>query len=377
MKKTLLIGFGSEIGSMLLYLNKPYKDNFFIDTVITNKITSSAFQPIESLKARLVLLNPDLINEVYILDENNILIRNKKIKIIWADIKKFNFGSLKKYKFFASIIATSKKDISNKELIVKLKKISKFVFGVAESKNYSSYYHNLNKSCHHFSNTFLDLKERYFALGSCQSTGWTAQVKAFLDCMDNNRIRQFEIISNQLEIVHPDTPTGRLGTKSIDPRMQDPRDNFRPSFSQAKITMNKIFPNAKNISSISLRTLTLPPGFQITRFFFKYKSKNKLKKKDIINSLKKTEKNNKDVIKLSDLSLGSKAFEKIESSAVILTHDDYLTYIDDFISLKNEKISMLLMLSYIHNTRGYSRYVINSIKEFGNTKKKYFFNYDS
>ena len=34
----------------------------------------------------------------------------------------------------------------------------------------------------------------------------------------------------ELDIVHPDTPTGRLGTKSIDPRDQDPRKQFSTKF---------------------------------------------------------------------------------------------------------------------------------------------------
>ena len=85
--------------------------------------------------------------------------------------------------------------------------------------------------------------------------------------MNENKIKDFEILSNQLEIVHPDTPTGRLGTKNIDPRMQDARDNLRPSFSQATITMNKIFQMQKNLNTISLRTLTMPPGFQICKNF--------------------------------------------------------------------------------------------------------------
>ena len=31
MKNILLIGFGSEIGSMLIYLNNPKKDNCYLD----------------------------------------------------------------------------------------------------------------------------------------------------------------------------------------------------------------------------------------------------------------------------------------------------------------------------------------------------------
>ena len=39
-KKVLLVGCGSEIGSMLLSMNQQLKDKFIIDTVLTNKISN-------------------------------------------------------------------------------------------------------------------------------------------------------------------------------------------------------------------------------------------------------------------------------------------------------------------------------------------------
>ena len=62
MKKILLVGLGAEIGSMLLSLNNPKKDNLLIDTVITRPITSSKnYTPLESLYARLVLNDPSIL----------------------------------------------------------------------------------------------------------------------------------------------------------------------------------------------------------------------------------------------------------------------------------------------------------------------------
>jgi hypothetical protein len=58
-KKILLAGLGAEIGSMLLSLNNPGKDNLFIDTVITRPIlTGKNYTQLESLYARLVLNDP-------------------------------------------------------------------------------------------------------------------------------------------------------------------------------------------------------------------------------------------------------------------------------------------------------------------------------
>ena len=43
----------------------------------------------------------------------------------------------------------------------------------------------------------------------------------------------------ELDIVHPDTAQGRLGTKSLNPREQDARNNLRPGFSQVEKSMKK------------------------------------------------------------------------------------------------------------------------------------------
>ena len=144
-KKVILIGFGSEIGSMLLFMNNPAKDKFIIDTVITNKIVNSSYSPIESLRARVIMANPSIFNKVKIINQNCLSINNKKIKIIWGNLNTLDLKSFKNKKFFAAIIATSKKDISNLKTIKKIQTISKYVFGVAESKIIPSYYNNISK----------------------------------------------------------------------------------------------------------------------------------------------------------------------------------------------------------------------------------------
>ena len=55
MKNILLIGFGSEIGSMLIYLNDPKKDKIYINTVITRLIDATVEESLNSLKARLII----------------------------------------------------------------------------------------------------------------------------------------------------------------------------------------------------------------------------------------------------------------------------------------------------------------------------------
>ena len=171
----------------------------------------------------------------------------------------------------------------------------------------------------------------------------------------------------ELDIVHPDTPQGRLGTKSMNPREQDARNNFRPGFSQVEKSMKKIFKNAHVKNTISLRTLISPPGYQIARFYINYSLKdNKIITKDYFKkNIIKFCKKNKFKIQYTESSLGSRAFEKVESSSILLLNDKYFHFNNNFLN-KNEKDTKVLQIvfqSYVHNTRGYCRSVIETIKE--------------
>ena len=171
----------------------------------------------------------------------------------------------------------------------------------------------------------------------------------------------------ELDIVHPDTPQGKLGTKSINPRDQDARNNLRPGFSQVEKSMKKIFKSAHVKNTISLRTLTSPPGYQISRFYITYSSTRKKNiskeyfKKSIIEFCKK----NRFIIQYTEGTLGSRAFEKLETSAVILLNDKYFHFNNNFLKINSKKDQLLQIVfqSYVHNTRGYCRSVIEAIKE--------------
>ena len=56
LKKILLVGCGSEIGSMLVNMNNASKDGFVIDTVLTKKIDKG--NSLKSIYARMIILNP-------------------------------------------------------------------------------------------------------------------------------------------------------------------------------------------------------------------------------------------------------------------------------------------------------------------------------
>ena len=383
-KKILLVGCGSEIGSMLLSMNDFKKDGFVIDTVLTNFAQNSKKNVSDSMDAvfaRLILSNPQIFDKANLNYKNQIIkIKNRKIKFYFGDIKNFKLSKIKK-KFDATIIATSKKHISNKNLMKKFLKISKYVFGVAESKNLPSIYPNLlnvQTKIYGKKPKFIeDFKDKIFALGSCQSNGWQAQLRGLIGSFDNSNLKSFKMVGTELDIIHPDTPQGRLGTKSDKPRDQDARNNFRPSFSQAKISMNKIFPKIHKVHTVSLRTLITPPGYQIARFNFKYELKNskRINQDTLINKLRAFSEKSPDILRISKGTLGSKAYEMLETAAVILADKEYIYYKEDpyFLNTSQNRVNNLcqvIMQAYVHNTRGYCRSVLNCLKSIIKNPKK-------
>jgi hypothetical protein len=263
-------------------------------------------------------------------------------------------------------------------------KCSNYVFGVAESKTLPSIYPNLiGINLKHFQKKPKNInsgKNKIFALGSCQSNGWQAQLRALFEVLNKLNLNNIKVLGTELDIVHPDTPQGRLGTKSIKPREQDARNNLRPSFSQANISMKKIFPLAHTINTISLRTLTSPPGYQISRFYLQVDEKKSFKnlKEIFVTEMKKFSKKNPYVFQISETSLGSKAFEMTETGAVILIDKEYFKILKNpfkfSITKTNNTFYEIIMQSYVHNTRGYCRSVIETIKNISLKKKTFYWN---
>jgi hypothetical protein len=371
MKKVLLIGCGSEIGASLLSLSEPEIDGFSISDIITSEISSDPKHPqltgLDSLITRIIIANPNMLDSVKA-DYNNdiIIVKGKKINIHWGDATIIDLNKIKQ-KFDVAILATSKEHISNPEIITRFLNVSKYVIGVAEGPKIPSLYVNLIG----IDNIFLDsLPEpagdnRCFVIGSCQTNGWQAQLRPLLELSKD--FANFEVCGLEVDIIHPDTPTGRLGTKSISARNQDPRNNLRPSFSQIEMAMDYLFPFSNNVNTISLRTLIHPPGYQISRFFFKYQTRSgkRLTRDTVLNSYKKTAKNYPDMVRMGDLPFGSRGYENCESAAVILASKNFFRFFDDpFKSKKNneDSVSELIIQSYVHNVRGYCRSVINAIK---------------
>ena len=74
---------------------------------------------------------------------------------------------------------------------------------------------------------------------------------------------------------------------------------------------------------------------------------------------------------MTDLPLGSKAFEMTESASVVLTDKKYFTFRDKILSIQNNKnLSEVILQAYVHNTRGYCKSVIFGLDQFLTSKNK-------
>ena len=126
--KTLLVGLGSEIGSTLINMTSSKKDTIQITGVITNEIfKNDPRKNFESLIARIVLNEPEMINRVSFNEKDSSLIINKnKIRIFWGNVKKIDLNRIKT-KFDTTIIATSKDHINDKNFMKKFLKVEKMV----------------------------------------------------------------------------------------------------------------------------------------------------------------------------------------------------------------------------------------------------------
>ena len=374
MKHALLIGVGAEIGASLLALNDPTLSGFHISAAVNHMPDSYADDlnttALESMLARLIFAQPHLANDFAIHPKQNAIdIRGFSTKFYWGKAETIDLSIFRK-QYDLCIVATSKTHINDLDFMGRISKISKFTVGVSEASNLPSLYPNLqNLQSEWLPNKPVPLgNERIFSLGSCQSNGWQAQLRAFLEINEQDIFTSLDIKGLEVDIVHPDTPTGKLGTKSINPRDQDPRNNLRPSFSQITQAMDLLFPNSNNVNTISLRTLTQPPGYQISRFFFQYTLKpgRKIDYQTIYQSFCKTAKTHPDTLRISDMPLGSRAFEFSNSAAIVLGGPQYLRFFQDPFSLKDlhsVRLSELIVQGYVNNVRAYCKSVLNICSE--------------
>ncbi|MHB1397913.1 MAG: hypothetical protein ACYDAI_08310 [Trichloromonadaceae bacterium] len=373
MKKILLIGCGAEIGSMLLGMLQPQVDGLQIAAVLTHPVATDpshpGLTPMDGLCARLVIGSPQLLDQVAV-EGSDLLLRGQRVPVFFGDLRDFPLGTLPG-PFDVCVVATSKSHIGDRDLMGRCLNVARFVVGVAEATGLPAFYPPLLGA----PERFLPLKsqpagsERIFALGSCQSNGWLAQLRGVLELAAEAELSELEFRGLEVDIIHPDTPTGRLGTASLRAREQDPRNNLRPGFSQVESSMNRLFPGGHNVNTVSLRTLTQPPGYQLCRFFFSYRGPGpRLDGPAITASLGRTAQRLPTVLRLAERPYGSRGFEQCEAAAVVLGQPALLRFADDPFGLAAAgvpAVSELILQAYVHNTRGYCRSVIEALRYLG------------
>lgn len=375
MTKVLLIGCGAEIGSMLLGMLQPQTDGVQIAAVLTHPLATDPSHPgltaLDGLCARLVLGSPQLLDQIGV-EGDSLIIRGTRVPVRFGDLRDFPLHTLPG-PFDVCVVATSKSHIGDKELMGRCLSVARYVVGVAEATALPALYPPLLGA----PERFLPLKsqpagpERIFALGSCQSNGWLAQLRGVLELAAEAELSEFAFRGLEVDIIHPDTPTGRLGTASLRAREQDPRNNLRPGFSQVESSMGRLFPGGHNLNTVSLRTLTQPPGYQLCRFFFSYRGPGpRLDGPAIAASLGRTAQRLPRVLRLAERPYGSRGFEQCEAAAVVLGQPALLRFADDPFRLAAAgmaPVSELILQAYVHNTRGYCRSVIEALDYLGST----------
>ena len=373
MKRILLVGCGAEIGSLLVGMIDPEKDGLEIAAILTHSIGTDPKHPtltgVDSLIARVVLAQPHMLDHIRAAGSpEGLVVRGRTIPVYWGDATTYDFSQLPG-PYDVCVVATSEKQVKDTAFMNRFMAAARFVVGVAESDGLPAIYYPL-----------LDVPDRLlpvppvpigdsrvFCFGSCQSNGWQALLRGLVGIVETSGMTSFDLTAAELDIVHPDTPTGRLSTKSVAARDQDARNNFRPGFSQVETVMKRLFPGRHTVNTISLRTLIMPPSYQICRFFFRYElpGGRRLDHDAIVTGLRSAAQARPYAVRVADLPLGSRGFEQCESAAVILPQQSLLHFSDDPFRLGAQNgapLSELIVQAYVHNTRGYCRTIVESMK---------------
>lgn len=190
-----------------------------------------------------------------------------------------------------------------------------------------------------------------FALGSCQCVGWAAQLRGLLEALEVSGQQALGLRRMEVDIVHPDTASGRLGTHMIGAREEDPRDNLRPGVSQLQTSMRR-FPGVQSVNTVSLRVLTQPPGYQICRFF----TEAKLSVRDVREGLERARCVLPEMVETTTTPIDSRAFARTQHVAMVITAPSHLTVGQ----IAGTDLSIVTMQSYVHNTIGYCRSILST-----------------
>lgn len=360
MKTAILIGCGAEIGSNLLIQNNPERDGFAITTVITNAPPVDkhypSLRPIDGIVARLAMAHPGFQSSVEVVNDHTLKVENRTVRFIFCDLRA-ETPDVSAH-FDIAFLATSKTDISESSPVaLKLKGLASTILGVAEANDLPSIYGCLADLSDKEISTIRRavIGEGMYCLGSCQTNGMHASLRVMIEALRTLGLNGSDIVSVETDIVHPDTPNGVLGTRSFEGRMQDARDNLRPSFSQIAQSQNKVMPWAPLLNTVSLRAPVHAPGYQINRFIVN--DSGRLDAATIESAISVIHSQSDYVVKAAQSPLGSRAYAYDRRCSTILADPAHLLIVRPAY-LSRQNLSEVIIQSFVNNTVGYSAVVV-------------------
>lgn len=359
MKKAILVGCGAEIGANLLIQNDPAKDGFAIQAVVTNPPPLDKhypdLRPIDGIVARLAMAHPGIQSCVTVEDSHTLRIDDREVRFFFGDLAKERLPFSDR--FDIGFIATNKLDMDKNSPVARnMLELADVVLGVAEANELPSIYGCLDDLTSDDISTIARkvVTDGMYCLGSCQTNGMHASLRILTEALKAINGNASHIVAIETDIVHPDTPNGVLGTRSFEGRMQDARDNLRPSFSQIAMSQGKVMPWASLINTVSLRAPVHAPGYQINRFIVK--DSGALTGELIEAAIERVSATHPHVVKASRTPLGSRAYAYERRCSTILTDKNHLLARRPAY-LENQGLSEIILQSFVNNTVGYSAVV--------------------
>lgn len=360
MKKAILAGCGAEIGANLLIQNNPQQDGFVVQAVITNPPAVDKhypeLRPIDGIVARLAMAQPGIQSRVNIINDDILQIDGREIHFFFGDLTK-EYPQVVEGHFDIGFIATSKQDVNQNSPVARnMQELADVVLGVAEADSLKSIYGCLGDLT---SDDIITIQRKVvssgmYCLGSCQTNGMHASLRVVVEALGAINGNASQIVSIETDIVHPDTPNGVLGTRSFEGRMQDARDNLRPSFSQISMSQKKVMPWAPLVNTISLRAPVHAPGYQVNRFIVE--DKGALTTELIEAVIKHISNAHPYVVMASRSPLGGRAYAYEHRCSTILSDANYLLILrPDYLVKQN--LSEVIIQSFVNNTVGYTAVV--------------------
>nr|WP_255611162.1 hypothetical protein [Rahnella sp. GSA61A] len=343
----------------MLIQNDPAKDGFAIQTVVTNPPSLDKhypeLRPIDGIVARLAMAHPGIQSHIDIIDHDTLRIDGREVHFFFGDLAKDLPPQTGR--FDIGFIATSKLDMDKNSPVARnMQELADVVLGVAEANELPSIYGCLED----LTRDDIDTIQRQvvgsgmYCLGSCQTNGMHASLRVLTEALRAIQCNASHIVSVETDIVHPDTPNGVLGTRSFEGRLQDARDNLRPSFSQIAMSQDKVMPWAPLVNTVSLRAPVHAPGYQINRFIVK--DGGALTPGLIEAAIERVSGTHPHVVKASRSPLGSRAYAFERRCSTILSDQNHLLILRPAY-LASQNLSEVIIQSFVNNTVGYSAVV--------------------